>query len=464
MKKSKQSKELILSGIVVGISAITVLTCSALGGRKAAYQPEWFETSAEQAKPATTDRLNVKTFEDAKAPSPLGRWVGATDLGQSEEGNAIPRLPRFYEALARLKEGLRHDHVRIVWLGDSHTQADVWTHTVRSKLQSEFGNGGPGFIHIGWDTYGYRHEHVGLRIQGTWAIRPMTLVSVTRVEDGVFGLGGIKLVPRGIDSEASLIVRPDGLPGKGNWDLAVRFTKEDAQLVVTIDGAQHKLEAHKKSLRRIRHAQFESKGPGGTLRVEQTWNRPEFMGVVVEAADRHGVVLDTLGLNGARVRSALAWNESAWVSELSRRQADLVVLAFGTNESSNLKLRTERHTQRVRELVARIRKAAPNGDCLIFGPIDRSGLEYSQLIQRINAAQQRVAQEVGCAFWNGQQAMGGAGSMQAWASKSPPLAAGDRIHLYPRGYTKLGGMMVRDILQGYHAGMKSETNDGASTP
>ena len=374
-------------------------------------------------------------------------------VSDDPEGNAVPLLPRFYDALARLETRLRHDHVRIVWLGDSHTQADGWTQAVRRALQQRFGNGGPGFIHLGWTTYGYRRENVILRASGAWSLLPTTLVAVTRVDDGVLGLGGLRLEPRGLDATAQVGVNAADLPGEGLWDLAVRLMEKDSSLVIRLEGQEHRVEAQSFTLGRIRHVTLRSKGPGGTLGVEQGWNRPQLLGLVVEATDRHGVVLDTLGLNGARYRSALAWDEAAWVGELARREPDLVVLAYGTNESSDIKLKAELHAARVKELVGRVRKAAPHADCLIFGPIDRGGEQYEATVARINEAQAAAARELGCAFWNGQQAMGGAGSMQRWATMNPPLGGGDRVHLYPRGYQKLGEMLARDLLTGYDAGV-----------
>lgn len=452
MTRSGQRRELLLSALTVVISAVTVLTCTALGGSRGAKGSSVKDSTTPPLGGSSDHPPSAIPVGDEPEPTILNSWIAPTDLGRAPEGNAIPRVPRFYEALARLATGLRHDHVRIVWLGDSHTQADVWTHAVRARLQDTFGNGGPGFVHVGWDTYGYRHEHISLFVGGTWSIRPLTLVSVTQVDDGVFGLGGVRLVPRGMDSTATLRVSPKGLPGKGLWDVAVRFVQEDAKVLVRVDGTEHRVEANVRSLGSIVHVQLETRGPGGELRVEQAWGKPEMMGVVVESADRHGVVVDTLGLNGARVRSALAWDEASWTAELARREPDLVVLAFGTNESSDLKLKAERHAERVRALIARIRKAAPGADCLIFGPIDRGGADYGAVIERINEAQKSAAEESGCAYWNGQLAMGGPGSMQRWATMAPPLGGGDRIHLYPRGYQKLGEMLVRDLLQGYKAG------------
>jgi len=375
-------RDLVVSGVVVVASAITVLTCSAIG--RTPHQPSKNASAGSASShvpaPVASNPALPTTAGSVPLPlPPMRSWVAPRDLGSSPEGNAIPRLPRFYEALARLSIGLRHDHVRIVWLGDSHTQADVWTHAVRDVLQRGFGNGGPGFVHVGWDTYGYRHEDVSLDVHGRWSIRPLTLVSVKRVDDGVFGLGGLRLIPRGMNSRASVIVSSRGLPGAGRWDLALRFTEAEAGIAASIDGTPRQIEANPRTFGSIRHVDFRSRGPGGKMTLDQPSGKPQVLGVVIESADRHGVVLDTLGLNGARVRSALAWDEETWVAELARREPDLVVLAFGTNESSNPKLKEERHTRRVRKLVGRIRRAAPESDCLLFGPIDRGGERYENV-------------------------------------------------------------------------------------
>ncbi len=455
----RRHRDLILSTVVVGLSAATVLTCSALGGSRAPSTTQ--EVSATHKDP-TSDTATVVPTPSLAIPSApasaeelvseIGQWIHPEDLGRSAEGNAIPKLEKFYGALARLENRLRHDHVRILWLGDSHTQADVWTHAVRAKLQEVFGVGGPGFVHVGWNTHGYRREQVTLRTSGIWGLQPATLVSPNQVGDGVFGLGGLRIEPRGADAVAEVVVDAKGLPGKGSWDLAVRFIHPDSSIVVKVDGREQRIEAQGATLGQIRHVPLESKGPGGTLRVERGWNKPQLLGVVVEAAEAHGVVVDTLGLNSARYRSALAWDETTWVAELARRSPDLVVLAFGTNESSDANIRSEGHGARVKALVDRVRKAAPEADCLLFGPIDRGGERYEKAVQQLNEAQEAAAKELGCAFWNGQQAMGGPGSMRRWASMNPPLGGADKIHLYPRGYQKLGEMMVRDLLQGYRAG------------
>lgn len=381
-------------------------------------------------------------------------WAEPATMGTSPEGNPIPKLARFYTALARLAAKQRKDNVHIAWLGDSHTQADIWTEAVRAPLQQRFGVGGPGFVHVGWTTYGYRHAGIVLSVAGKWGVEPKTLVTGEKEDDGVFGLGGVRLMPRQGGSRATVRASTEALPGRSRWDLAYRFTEDGSSFRAAVVGGEPRgFKAEAGTLGKIQHAQFETAGPGGELQVTEAVPGVQLFGAVVETSGAPGVVLDTLGLNGARVRSALAYDETTWEAELARRHPDLVVLVYGTNESSDVKINKEVHARRVKQLVARARAAAPETDCLIFGPIDRGGERYEKAVEDLNDAQRMAAAELGCAFWSGQVTMGGKGSMARWASESPPLAAGDHVHLQSRGYQRIGDALARDLMQGYGLGV-----------
>ena len=48
-----------------------------------------------------------------------------------------------------------------------------------------------------------------------------------------------------------------------------------------------------------------------------------------------GVVIDTLGIPGARASTQLLWNEALQREHMQRRKPNLVVLAYGTNETGD---------------------------------------------------------------------------------------------------------------------------------
>lgn len=456
-----QKRDIVLSALAVLVSAATVVTCSGIGNRPpAAPKPESSQAPsaaapAESIAAASASAAPAAEPEPAASESPAASNMAETWAGSAEsaEGNPLPRVARFYEALAALKDKKRDKPVRVMWLGDSHTQADFWTGALRSTLQSRFGKGGPGFVHIGWNEKKYRHGDVRIRVQGAWHIEPSTLVTMKKFDDGVLGLGGVRLVPSDAGARASLSVDAAAVPGKVRWDVAFRLVDPAASLTITATGASpvtvSSRDADKGAAGGIRHATLESPGPGGTLEVAPN-GQAELMGVVIESSEP-GLVVDTLGLNGARVVSALALDEAAWVPEVARRKPDLVVLAYGSNESSDLKFNAARHASNVEALLRRIRSGAPNADCVVFGPIDRGGKKYGDTIEQINAAQREAATHAGCSFWSGQRAMGGKGSMAKWEGENPPLAQADLLHLTAKGYERLGSMLARDLLQAFDA-------------
>jgi len=458
MRKS-EARELVVSLVAVLGSAAVVATCSA---SRPGQSPSLPVASGSTAVASASSPRNVAVpdpeqggSEPELAPLPRGvRRDGppADRYGVSPEGNPVPRLPAFFSSLEQLRVGNAGKHVRIMWLGDSHTQADFWTHEVRRELQQRFGNGGPGFVHIGWPHDRYRHEGVRIQSRGDFSIVPNKLVSQEPVADGVFGLGGVRMTPKSGDATASLEVSPEFLPSKATWDLAYRFTDSKASMRVSVPGQNpvsiSASEADAGAPGQIRHVLLNSGGPGGRIEVGPFTGWPELLGVVIES-ERPGVVLDTLGLNGARYTTALAYDEATWVSEVTRRAPELIVAAFGTNESSNTKFKPEAHKRMVMNLISRAKKASPSSDCLIFGPVDRGGADYSDAIERLNEVQRQAAAELGCAFWDGQKAMGGKLAMEDWVRAKPSLAASDRVHLSRNGYVKIGSMLARDILRGY---------------
>src|SRR5262249_10915114 len=127
----------------------------------------------------------------------------------------------------------------------------------------------------------------------------------------------------------------------------------------------------------IRHLEVTSDVTGATLQVTPTAGRPELCGLVVETdpAAAPGVVLDTLGVNGAKIATLLAWDEAAWAAELARRDPDLVIFQYGTNEAQDIDTKPSVFTNSLAKAIARLHRAKPDADCLVVGPTDRADRE-----------------------------------------------------------------------------------------
>ncbi|MBI4704436.1 MAG: hypothetical protein HY744_25315 [Deltaproteobacteria bacterium] len=359
-------------------------------------------------------------------------------------------LATFYAALRELERGGRKQHVRIAWLGDSHAQADFWTGAVRTGLQRRFGNAGPGFVHVGYKNY--RHDGMIVRIHGSWRMRPKPGPATTLPwGDGTFGLGGVLVAGYADEPSALLELTDKELAGKRlRWDLCYRLNEPSGQYRLQLGEGAARTVGAKENLGTIHHLQLTSQGLS-TLAIDRILGRPELCGVVIETdpAQGPGVVLDNLGINGARYGTALAWSEAAWTAEARRRSPELVVFEYGGNEASDRKPRPDTYEREARQLIERLRRVQPDVSCLVVGLADR--VDAEERVAVIRDAHRAAAQKAGCMFWDTYERMGGKGSLRAWREERPPRAAVDGVHLLPVGYRQLGAWLLADLMAGYDA-------------
>ncbi|HEX7669659.1 MAG TPA: GDSL-type esterase/lipase family protein [Polyangiaceae bacterium] len=393
--------------------------------------------AAEAMTAQNSGRASVEVPSAAPpAPVPTVSVVGTT----------LPKiegpLARFFAAAEALKHGTRTEPVRILWLGDSHTAADFWPDAVRRPLSERFGTGGPGFLYLGAL---YRHAGARMSREGEWRVLPDQPALPRRQEDGVFGLGGIRAVPQGPEAKLVVSVDRDAVRGDAMWDLAFRLPEEGSGFRVQGEGMKPLLvDTGTFQRRRLQHIEWRTPAPA-TVTIDGMDGAPEFFGVVVEGSE-HGIVLDGVGIIGARVATPLSWDAPQWIEEARRRNPTVVVLAYGTNESGD-GVPPARYAADYEALMRRVRRAAPQVDCLIAGPTDREVKVSSPgRVRQISSVQERAALSLGCAFFSTQEAMGGEGGFTRWAAAEGAFTSGDGVHLAPNGYAELGAQMVRVLL------------------
>jgi lysophospholipase L1-like esterase len=353
------------------------------------------------------------------------------------------RLERLHGALRELAQK-RSNPVRVLFLGDSHAAADFWPDAIRQSLQEKYGRGGPGFIHLGLGVY--RHAGVKVTRNGKWKVQPRQPSLWMRQEDGVFGLGGMRTTAEASDSSVTIELAKDAVSAQARWDLAFRLPTDKARLRITVNGTEAKLvDTKTNGVGALLHVEWQTK-PGASVVIDQLAGDPELFGVIIESTEP-GAVVDTLGVNGARIGTPLAWEPGAWIEEAQRRKPSLFVLQYGTNEAGD-QVAPFRYAAEFEAMVQRVRKAAPLADCLIIGPTDRAGPDWTTLprVIEIEAVERQSADRLGCAYFSALEAMGGEGSLKRWAAETPPRATPDRVHLTPRGYGDIGTATAAFVL------------------
>ena len=416
----------------LGLAGLT-LTCARPGPLPSAQAaPPKPGPARVAAKPAAPAALAAKTGEAPAAP--------------------CNPLSHFFDALGQLQKGTRQSHVRVLWLGDSHTNADFLSGTVRTMLKEQFGDGGPGFVRIG--TRPYRHEGVKLGRDGAWNVDPDPPARRSLQDDGIFGLSGTRAVP-GADASFSLQVIARDAAGDAPARFELSYTlPPDASFSLELAGKKQRVDAKtpaEVTASGVTHLTLTAPLKSQLLLAPERGG-PRFFGVIVEQSAKPGVVLDTLGIDGARLETPLAWNEAAFVDEVARRAPELFVVAFGTNEAFDA-VKVDRYAKHLADVVQRLRRGAPQASCLVLGPTDAPlGDGSVPRVAEVSAVLHKSAAQLGCSFVGLQQLMGGEGSFAKGMRAKERLAQPDKLHLTPKGYQELGRALGKVLLDAQSAG------------
>jgi lysophospholipase L1-like esterase len=374
------------------------------------------------------------TFLLGFATSLKGQVVKPAATSQVENSTA---LKKFFEALDQIKSGRRLEPVRIMHFGDSHVAADVLTRAIRERFQSEFGDGGTGYI-VPRNPMATRRRGVSAGATGGWVIEG---IGGRYSLDRIYGPAGINLMTTRAGERAWLAANCNHFevyfarqPGAGK----ISITVDGAEVLnhpISTESAVPQLDSVNFDLPQVGFHRLELKTLGtGKVRL---------LGIVAENISP-GIVYDVFGINGATANRILSWNEKAFEQAVKLRSPDLIIIAYGTNELTDRDWTAASYTEDLGQVVKRIRKAAPGASILFFGPPDRSDVFVGGRLQTITSLQRRVALSNNAAFWSAYQAMGGSRAMNRWVVRG--LAQPDKVHLTTAGYEALANRFYDDLI------------------
>ncbi len=352
--------------------------------------------------------------------------------------DATNQLDPVFTALWKLEQH-KGGLVTILHYGDSPTTADLITGDIRAQLQARFGDAGRGYTLIAKPWAWYGHRGVEMSDSG-WKIHH----GVGLMRQGVYGMGGAAF---------------EGQPGAWSKFRLTESEQSAAEIeyLAHAGGGSFAVEADGKQIaEQSTSADTQSVGwlhvdlPAGTKEV--TLRVTAGLVTLFGLDFRHGttgLLYDSLGLNGATT-SVLArvLEPGLWHEQLAHAAPALIVVNYGSNESSFGNFVHKQYADELRLAITRIRAASPGTPILIMSPMDRgerSGLneiETMATIPEIVAIQRQVAAETHCAFFDTYDAMGGNGTVSRWFADSPRLVTADLLHPTPQGAAIVGGLFV----------------------
>lgn len=422
------------------LSLATVVTCAHWNAKHSAL-PRGDSISSPSAAGAS--------FEPPKDP-PASPVEKASKSQPSESvllsDEIATRLTSWSRALREYHDGKRQDPLRILWFGDSHTAADYWTQAVRQTLASEIPIAGPGYLSLG--VTNYRHGMARLWKDGSLEVAPHPPARRVLEGDGVFGLGGTRVTMKDSSAVVSLRLTFEGVSRNlVSYELYYRMMSKIDSLSWTAGTVRRELrkDSPVNKVGEILVAHFEAPG-NETLEIRALSGTPQLFGVVAETRTG-GVVVDTLGINGARFGTFLAWEKEAFAAVVAARKPLIAVVAYGTNEVFDEDA-VSRHAKRLEDVIERLRSAVPDVGCIVAGPTDagKGGEAVESRVVAMDQAERSTAERLGCVYFSAYDVMAKDGGFSAWRSMDPPLALSDGIHLTARGYARLGEAFARQCL------------------
>jgi hypothetical protein len=385
----------------------------------------------EDGKPVASERGKAGALEDScleGSPEHCKRWA----------------MDGFYRAYGQARQHKLGRALRVSWYGDSVIATDAIPGHLRTLLQTELGDGGPGFVYAQPPHRFCGHEAIFRGASGVWNTHA---ISTMQVVDGLYGVGGsttdtedgrvsIKLVA-GTASRAELyfLAQPHGGTATITADgkaVATVETAADAKqpgwASAAIDGGAKKFDI----------------AASGRLRL---------FGIALE--NDAGATVDNLGVVSVHVKSFNANNPDHFVAEVAHRGADLVMIMIGANEAQWLGPTdhdTRDYAEHYGKLLALVRKARPDGACLVVSPTDQAEAKDGDYPSRpvmpvLVAAQREAARAFGCAFFSTYDWMGGKGSAVKWFRTG--MVGTDFQHLSRKGANRLSEAVYATLKAGY---------------
>lgn len=405
----------------------------------------------EVEDPRTRGMLRVDTAPGApNADLPADLRVKVTTPVDLAALPAVPlggdpaALRRVADALARASTR----PVRVAMWGDSLTAADVLPSTVRRGLQARYGDAGRGFVLPAPPWAAWNPADVVRCAAGVW--RGVHERTKTGGEDGRYGWAGLRVEASDAGTTAWLQT-PLGTavsafelhylrqPGGG----ALRVQVDDAPPVEIATAAA---EPGPGALR--------LRVPEGPHRLSLTVVGDGPVGLFGVHLDREGpgIGVDGMGVGGRTASAWTTWDEPLMAALLDRRAPDLVLVEYGTNETTVPNMTPDRYREELRGMLGKLRRVLPDAACVLVAPPDRGhkviGSVYAAWphIAWVTRIQSEEAPTFGCATWSMQSAMGGFGSTFGWRLADPSLMSADYLHLTPKGYQELGRRLADALI------------------
>lgn len=356
----------------------------------------------------------------------------------------------FFELMKKLSI-YGQGQIRVLHLGGSHIQADIYSNRMRNHLSNFLPNlmSARGLIFPFTTAKTNNPRNYKVSHSGTWnAVR-----NVDRTLANPLGLTGISVST--IDSLATLaftfetpsetqhdFLRLKVLHNTDSLSFGIKWLGKDSATITREDGFSV-----------IEFDRFQTEIAFGFEKNDSIQNRFELHGLILES-DRPGFVYSSVGVNGASTWSYLKCE--LFSKHLSLIPPDVVFFGIGINDAHDPNFSEKNYFANYEKIMTQIRSVNPK----VFFVFITNNDSYSynkRLITNAPSVQKvmfDLAKKHDGAVWDLFTVMGGLKSSTVWRDAN--LMAKDRIHFSGEGYNLLGDLLFNAFMEAFEDYLKTQ--------
>ncbi len=337
--------------------------------------------------------------------------------------------------------------IRIVHIGGSHIQADVYSGRMRERLQTFYPglNGGRGSV------FPYRISRTNtpksytVHYTGKW----QSCRNVERKKHCTLGLTGIALTTYDTTASITIGLNKDSLVSYYFNQIRV-FYKQEKQSFQP-DFPNMELDStHTDSIAGYTTYYFKKDYTSFKMQFKKTDSLQTaftLYDITLENNDP-GFVYYAMGVNGASFPSFLKC--ALFENHLKAIHPDLVIISLGTNDAYTTRFKPEFYRSNYQKMINRIKKVLP--DVAIMATVANDSYLFRRYPNKNTALAQKVIYQVAkknnCGVWDFYQIMGGFNSSSIWLHEN--LMRKDLVHFTVQGYLLKGDLFFNAFIKSYN--------------
>ncbi len=355
--------------------------------------------------------------------------------------------PRYADLFAKFDNLIRtgDNQIKIVHLGGSHIQADVYTHRIRQELQSFYPGvlGSRGFIF----PYSVAHTNSPSNLWITYSGEWQSCKNTQSLPAFTLGLSGITSVLTSPAGSLTIVARYDSLRHYDFNRIKIFCNAAETGVIPELNTGSLLAAVHKTG----EFVQYDLAGYTDTLSIRISQGDSagipfQLYGISLENDDP-GVVYNAIGVNGAKLESYLRCG--LFVQQMKTLDPDWVIVSIGTNEGNTRLFDPGAYRSDYLKLLDSIKLAAPRTAILLTVPNDSYLFKryMNPNTARIREIIYEIARSYHCGVWDFYSIMGGLNSSKVWYDNG--LMNKDHIHFNKPGYLLKGDLFYTAFLKSW---------------